>query len=433
MAGRSITEETHSDLPKQLWKVGYETVIGRTIRLLKRCGVKDIAISTKDERFNRYGLKLLKHHNEGPWINAFYPTDEPVCYIFGDVVFSLEAIQTIVSTQTDSIEFFASAPPFSSDYPKQWAEPFAYKVVDQQYFRECIDTVRKGIEDGIWNRDPIAWELWQVIKKTPINKIDYTNYTAINDFTCDIDNYSDLRYYENIEKFEKLPILKEPRYMIHTYPGRLWYVEEFLVPSMLKQGIKQEQIDVYCDSAKEGNLRACMNSWLTLPDDENGTWHLQDDVLICKDFKKRTEQHNSGYIAGFIREKPAYNPDIPFGLINLVDMPWTFPCIRIPNKAARACAEWILNYIIGNPVYLNQTKDGNGDDWAFKLYAQSFLKDKKMLNINPCLVDHIDWLIGGTSTGNKRVEPVVARQFKDRDLVEKLRKELCKKKKLNAG
>ena len=36
-------------------------------------------------------------------------------------------------------------------------------------------------------RHPIAWELWQIIKQTPINYIDYKNYTVINDYTCDID------------------------------------------------------------------------------------------------------------------------------------------------------------------------------------------------------------------------------------------------------
>ena len=36
------------------------------------------------------------------------------------------------------------------------------------------------------------WELWQIIKGTPFNKIDYTNYTVINDYTCDVDGKEDL-------------------------------------------------------------------------------------------------------------------------------------------------------------------------------------------------------------------------------------------------
>ena len=42
-----------------------------------------------------------------------------------------------------------------------------------------------------FDRHPIAWELWQVIKNTELNKIDYSNYTVINDYTCDIDKPED--------------------------------------------------------------------------------------------------------------------------------------------------------------------------------------------------------------------------------------------------
>lgn len=416
MAGRNITNETKSDVPKQLWEVGGDTVIGRTIKLLKMCGVDRIAISTNDDRFNVYGLELLKHKNEGNWINGFYPTEEPTCYIFGDVVFSHEAIKTIVNTETDSIEFFASAPPFHSSYHKKWAEPFAFKVVDTKYFRQCIDTVRRGIIDNVWKRDPIAWELWQVIKGTEYNRIDYRNYTVINDFTCDVDTKEDLKYFSDIGKVEK-----EAFYMIHTIPKRKWYVEQFLIPSMLEQGIKRENITVYCDNKRQGNLKACMNSWLTLPED-GGTWHLQDDVLICRDFKKRTEKYNAGFIAGF--GSNLYDSKKPSGLSLLSNIRWTFPCVRIPNKIAKDCAKWVLEYIVGNPVYREKTKNGNGDDWAFRLYSENFLKDKMCLNLDSTLVEHVDWLIGGSSIGSTRKVECKSLNFEDEDLVEDLRRRL---------
>lgn len=421
MAGRSLT---NTELPKHLWEVGDETVIGRTIRLLKKYGVKDIAISTQDKRFEQFGLKLLHHHNPPKtkyFINAFYPTYEPTCYIFGDVVFSESAIKKIVETETDSIQFFASAPPFHELYPKRWAEPFAMKVVDTERFWECVNEVRRGIKEGIWKRDPLAWELWQVIKNTERNKARYDNYVAINDFTCDVDEIEDLQYYKDMSKLEKP---EEQCYMIHTCPKREWYVNEYLIPSMLKQGIKESQITVYCDSDKQGNLRACMNSFLTLPD-ESGTWHLQDDVLLCRDFKKRTEMYNHGLVAGFISQR--WNNEVPFGIVNASNMPWTFPCIRIPNKIAKSAAKWILSDIVGNPIYTAQTKDGNGDDWAFKLYLQTYHKNDKIRVLEPSLVEHIDWFIGGSSVGSKRLEPTVARRFDDQDLVEQLRVKLQKR------
>lgn len=422
LAGRSC----EADIPKQLWKVGNETVIGRTIRLLKKNGVKDIAISTHDNRFSQFGYELLSHDNPStykePWITAFYPTDEPTCYIFGDVVFSEFAIRTIVEIETEDIEFFGSAPPFSADYPKRWAEPFAFKVVDTKYFRECIDVVKQGIADGIWKRDPIAWELWQVIKKTPINRIDYTNFTVINDYTCDVDEVKDLDFYKDMKRFEA--VTNKARYMIHACPKRMWYVNDFLIPSMLAQGIEKEQITVYNDEKHEGNLKACMHSFQTLPDDNGGTWHLQDDVIICRDFRKRTEKHNAGFIAGFVSQR--YDKNIKMGLVTMRAMPWTFPCIRIPNKVARDCGEFVLEQLVGNPVYANKMKNGDGDDWAFKLYADTFLKDKMFYNLKPSLVDHIDWLIGGSAVGTKRNEPTRARYFDDNDLIEDLERRLAK-------
>ena len=160
------------DPPKQLLKVNGEVIIERTIRLLKENGVKDIIVSSSNPLFDKYGR--LDYDSSGDWVNCFPPIDEPVCYIFGDVYFSPEAIKTIVEMDTDSIEFFASAPPFSEYYR----------------FRAAIRTT-KSLKP-LFNRHPISWELWQVIKGTPLNEINYTNYTVINDYSCDIDYPEDI-------------------------------------------------------------------------------------------------------------------------------------------------------------------------------------------------------------------------------------------------
>ena len=200
------------ETPRQLLKINGETLVERTIRLLKEHGIDehDIAISSNNDVFLQFGVQLLSHDNnyvayeynkcESYWCDAFYPTEEQACYIFGDVVFSDEAIKTIVETDTNDIEFFASAPPFSKEYTKQWAEPFALKVVNQRHLRQAISLTKLYDQQGLFNRKPIMWELWQVIKHTPLNHIDYTNYTVINDWTCDIDNPEDI---ESFKRFIK--------------------------------------------------------------------------------------------------------------------------------------------------------------------------------------------------------------------------------------
>lgn len=190
--------EYNTPKPKQLIVKNGEEIVARIIRLLREEGIEDIAISTNNHVFVKFGLPLLEHDNsfsakdkknlKGYWVDAFYPTDEPACYIFGDVYFSKEAIHKIVTTETDDIQFFASAPPFAPEYPKPWAEPFAYKVQNQKHFAEAIDMVKRLQDAGRFIRHPIAWELWQVIRNTPINYIDFGNYIAINDYSCDIDN-----------------------------------------------------------------------------------------------------------------------------------------------------------------------------------------------------------------------------------------------------
>lgn len=188
--------------PRQMTPIFGEPNIVRTIRLLRECGADDIAITSGNPQFEQFGVPVLDYDNSfisengeamrGSWVEAFYPSPEPACYIFGDVVFSPDAIHIIVETRTDSIEFFASCPPFrNKGYIKPYAEPFAFKVEDQARFRAAIDYVKANVDTGIFCRHPIAWELWQVIRGRDVREIDYGSYISINDYTCDIDRPAD--------------------------------------------------------------------------------------------------------------------------------------------------------------------------------------------------------------------------------------------------
>ena len=189
------------ETPRQLIWINSEPIVVRTIRLLRQNGIKDIAISSDNPIFKQYGVPVLSHKNDfvvykpgvssGDWCDCFYPTDEPTCYLMGDVVFSPEAIKKIVETETDDIEFFASAPPFAKNYIKPYAEPFAFKVVDVEHLKKAQKECRESRLKGLFRRPPIAWEFWQVVKGTAYNIINYKNYTVINDYTCDVDSPED--------------------------------------------------------------------------------------------------------------------------------------------------------------------------------------------------------------------------------------------------
>lgn len=188
------------DTPRQMAKINGEPLVARTIRLLRKYGIKDISISSNDRRFEQFGLPVLKHDNEytvhgyndydGYWCNCFYPTGEPTCYIFGDVFFSAKAIKTIVQTKTDDVELFGSAKPFDKRYIKEYVEPFALKVTDVEHLNRACDEVKKA---ECW-RNPLVWELWDIIKGYPADKPhrNRKDYTIINDYTCDIDTKDDI-------------------------------------------------------------------------------------------------------------------------------------------------------------------------------------------------------------------------------------------------
>lgn len=206
MCGGKYTEWAE---PRQLLPIKGEPIVARTIRLLKECGVSpdDIFISSNDPRFREFAPVLFHQNNyeaygsgqnNGAWVDCFYPMDEPVTYLFGDVVFSPEAIRTIVEADVPLIELFASAPPFAPNYCKRWAEPFALKVRSVNYFKTCISMTKSLRKQNLFKREPIMWELWQVITLHELNDIDFGSYTPINDYTCDVDEPDDIRMIEEM-------------------------------------------------------------------------------------------------------------------------------------------------------------------------------------------------------------------------------------------
>ena len=203
----------HFEKPRQLLEFMGEPLVARTIRLLKENGIVDIAISSNLEGFDGFGVPVLVHENnyvtrgyndsDGDWCDAFYPTDEPTCYIAGDVAFSEAAIRKIIETETDDIEFFASAPPYSPLYCKPWEEPFAFKVFDTDHLKRAVADVKRLTREGRFYREPIAWEVWNVISRGAdgdVNMIDYRSYVAINDWTCDVDKPDEIGLLETMAR-----------------------------------------------------------------------------------------------------------------------------------------------------------------------------------------------------------------------------------------
>lgn len=182
--------------------------------------------------------------------------------------------------------------------------------------------------------------------------------------------------------------------IIHACPERMWYVEEFLLPELRRQ--EAGAVTVWNDSEGRGNLKACMDAFAACSGDGD-TWHLQDDVLPRRDFAERIRalEDFSGVVCGFVDE--AAGPDFwKTGCRPMRDMWYSFPCVRIPDAMARGCAEWVragadrscqANVLIGQ---------NRGDDWFFLQYAAKTHPEGRVMNLAPCLVEHVDRLLGGS-------------------------------------
>lgn len=199
------------EIPKQLSVVNGERLADRTIRLLKKAGVSEIYISSNNPIFDSCGVKRLEHHNsyryednvlKGYWLDAFYPyfdEKDKVCYIFGDVYFTEDAIKKIVNYETDKNVLFGTSVAKNKEH-KNWGEPFAYKVNNYKEFIDGISAVKKLQDEGKTNRMPLVWELYRYLNGLDVNIQDVLDETfiTIDDGTIDIDSP------EQIEKLNKI-------------------------------------------------------------------------------------------------------------------------------------------------------------------------------------------------------------------------------------
>lgn len=185
-------------IPKPLIEVKGETLIERTTKLLKQNGINEIYISSNNPEFDKYGVRLENKNNDfivyengtskGYWLDAFYPTNEPTCYIFGDVYFTENAIKTIVEYESTENILFGTGCAKNLEH-KNWGEPFAYKVNKIEEFKNGIVEVKKLFDEKKTARHPIVWELYRYLHNLDINIQNITtDYVVIDDGTIDIDS-----------------------------------------------------------------------------------------------------------------------------------------------------------------------------------------------------------------------------------------------------
>lgn len=210
--------------------------------------------------------------------------------------------------------------------------------------------------------------------------------------------------------------------MIHACPEREWYVNEYLVPSMTSQGIRREEITVWMDRERVGNLASCLASFAECAKQPGETWHLQDDVIVCRDFAERTRAAPEGLACGFCVK--CYEDSVIVGTVQAQYM-WqsSFPCIKIPNELAGEFVEWIERNR-DRPGIAQYVQTGKKDDTLFRSFIIETRPRMMVTNITPHLVNHVDYLIGGSIVNKTRGFVARAYLWTDEDLITELSQKL---------
>ena len=186
-AGANKKWNNYLGIPKHLVKIGSETLLGRTTRLLKENGINDYIITCNNGIYKEYGetFEPTKYDCE---IDRFEETflDAPVCFLYGDVYYSEDAMKTIIDAETNDVLWIGSE-----------SEMFAIKIQNYEHFKKAKLAVKQLFLSGQISRC-ICWEIYRYMHNIPFNE-HYTDedYIDILDETDDIDfpeNYEDFKW-----------------------------------------------------------------------------------------------------------------------------------------------------------------------------------------------------------------------------------------------
>ena len=180
-AGKGSRWDNYLGIPKHLAVVDGETLLQRTTRLLRENNISDFVITCHDPRYAQYGPTAAQTKTDCE-LDRFEESliDGPVCYLYGDVYYTEDAIKTIINTNTNDILFFGG----------NW-EIFAVKVNNIEHFLQEKNKVKDLYMKGKINRC-IGWEIYRSLHNLLIgNEYDYTQHTITDDYVKILDETFD--------------------------------------------------------------------------------------------------------------------------------------------------------------------------------------------------------------------------------------------------
>lgn len=194
----------------------------------------------------------------------------------------------------------------------------------------------------------------------------------------------------------------------------------------MEQGIPEENIEVWLDKDRDGCLLSCMKCFQYCGTKGGGRWHLQDDAMIARNFREQTEKYNDGVVTGFMRKEwQGLTPKA--GRVPAVYMWNSFLCIRIPDDIAGECAEWFFTDAAYRDTYKDFVDRNNGDDSLWYDFFVERHTEEWVYNIAPSIVEHIDFLIGGSIVNKQRGHEARGDLWEDEEAFEEMRAKLARR------
>ena len=181
--GKGTRWNNYHNIPKHLIEIDGETLLTRTVRLLRENDARaDIVITSHDPRYEVPGARRYEPQNNHLEIDRF--TEEliadDVCFLYGDTFYSESVIQKIADTPAEKLLFFVNE-----------RSIVAIKVADGALFRQHVDRVRALFLAGKIEKC-IGWQVYQSFEGLPFGeKTIAADYILIQDGTEDFNSPAD--------------------------------------------------------------------------------------------------------------------------------------------------------------------------------------------------------------------------------------------------
>ncbi len=181
--GKGTRWNNYGNIPKHFIQVNGETLLARTVRLLKELEPDcRVIITSHDPRYEVPGAVRHEPKNNVLEIDRFTEEliEDDVCFLYGDTYYSEESAETIVAAPAEDLLFFGNR-----------RSIVAVKVKDSAVFRKHVTRVRELFLKGVIDRC-IGWQVYQSFMGLPFGEKKIAGkYVILEDETRDFNSPQD--------------------------------------------------------------------------------------------------------------------------------------------------------------------------------------------------------------------------------------------------